>query len=59
MLAVIRTEQLAYEFNANSYSHSCLSACLVAERALEVLRAALEESYFSANSQPSTSYPMA
>jgi hypothetical protein len=54
VLAAIRTEQLAYEFNANSYSHSCLSACLAAERALEVLRAAIEESYIPANPQPST-----
>jgi len=40
---------LAYELNANSYSYSCLSACLAAERARDVLRAALEESYLAAN----------
>ena len=38
---------LAYELNANSYSYSCLSACLAAERARD--RAALEESYLAAN----------
>ena len=42
----VAESKLAYELNANSYSYSCLSACLAAERALEVLRAAIEESYF-------------
>jgi hypothetical protein len=41
----VAESKLAYELNANSYSYSCLSACLAAERALEVLRAAIEESY--------------
>jgi hypothetical protein len=34
--------KLAYELNTNTYSYSCLSACLAAERALEMLRDALE-----------------
>ena len=38
----VAESKLAYEFNPNSYSYSCLSACLEAERALEVLRNALE-----------------
>jgi len=41
----VAESKLAYEFNPNSYSYSCLSACLAAERALEVLPAAIEESY--------------
>jgi hypothetical protein len=45
----VAESKLAYELNANSYSYSCLGACLAAERALEVLRAALEESYFPEN----------
>jgi len=36
---------LAYEFSANSYSYSCMSACLAAEQALEALRAALSEEH--------------
>jgi hypothetical protein len=43
----VAESKLAYELNANSYSYSCLSACLAAERALEVLRAAIEESYLT------------
>ena len=50
----VAESKLAYELNANSYSYSCLSACLAAERALEVLRAAIEESYFPANPEPRT-----
>jgi hypothetical protein len=34
--------KLAYEFAANSYSFSAMDACMRAERALEVLRDALE-----------------
>ena len=41
----VAESKLAYELNANSYSYACLSACLAADRALEVLRAAIEESY--------------
>ena len=33
--------KLGYEFAPNGYTYSCLSACLAAERALEVLRQAL------------------
>jgi hypothetical protein len=40
----VAESKLAYEFNANSYSYSCLSACLAAERALDVLRETLEDS---------------
>jgi hypothetical protein len=40
---------LTYDFTANSYSYSAMTACMGAERALDVLRAALEESYFPAN----------
>jgi hypothetical protein len=39
----VAESKLAYDFNTNSYSYSCLSACLAAERALEVVRDALEE----------------
>ncbi|MCS3896443.1 hypothetical protein M2171_005576 [Bradyrhizobium japonicum USDA 38] len=35
--------RLAYEFNPGSYTRSCLSACLAAEQAIGVLRAALLE----------------
>jgi hypothetical protein len=38
----VAESKLAYELNANTYSYSCLSACLSAERALEMLRDALE-----------------
>ena len=38
----VAESKLAYELNANSYSYSCLSACLAAERALEVLREAFQ-----------------
>ena len=34
--------KLGYEFAPNSYSYGALSACLAAEQALSVLRAALE-----------------
>jgi hypothetical protein len=34
--------KLAYQFSANSYSFSAMNACFAAERALEVLRDALE-----------------
>ena len=35
--------KLAYQFSdANSYSFAAMNACIVAERALEVLREALE-----------------
>ena len=39
----VAESKLGYEFSANSYSFSCMNACLAAERALEVLRAALAE----------------
>ena len=35
---------LAYDFTANSYSFSAMNACMGAERALDVLREALEDS---------------
>lgn len=35
---------LAYDFTANSYSYSAMNACMGAERALDVLREALEDS---------------
>jgi len=38
----VAESKLAYGLSTNSYSYSCLSACLAAERALEVLRDALE-----------------
>jgi len=34
----------AYDFTANSYSYSAMNACMGAERALDVLREALENS---------------
>ena len=34
--------RLAYEFNANRYSFSAMSACMAAERALDLLEEALE-----------------
>jgi hypothetical protein len=34
---------LAYEFSPNSYTHSCLSACLAVESALAVLSDVLIE----------------
>jgi hypothetical protein len=36
--------KLAYEFAANSYSYSAMDACMGAERALDVLIDALEDS---------------
>jgi hypothetical protein len=36
--------RLEYAFNANSYSFSAMNACMAAERALDVLREALENS---------------
>jgi hypothetical protein len=36
--------RLAYEFNANRYSFSAMSACMAAERALDLLEEALEHS---------------
>jgi hypothetical protein len=36
--------RLAYELNANSYTFSAMNACMGAERALDVLREALEDS---------------
>jgi hypothetical protein len=39
----IAEARTAYEFAPNSYTNSCLSACLAAESALEVLRAALDD----------------
>jgi hypothetical protein len=36
---------LAYGFTANSYSYSVLNACMGAERALDVLQDALEDSF--------------
>jgi hypothetical protein len=38
----VAESKLAYEFNASSYSFSCMNACLEAERALEAVAAALE-----------------
>ena len=38
----VAESKLAYELSTNSYSYSCLSACLAAERALGVLRDASE-----------------
>jgi len=42
--AVAETK-LAYEFNPNSYSYSAMNACMRGERALEILRDALEDSF--------------
>jgi hypothetical protein len=39
----VSESKLAYELSPNAYSYSCMIACLAAERALEALRAALEE----------------
>jgi hypothetical protein len=39
----VAESKLAYEFSANSYSFSAMSALIAAERALENLRAALAE----------------
>jgi hypothetical protein len=44
--------KLAYEFAANSYSFSAMNACMAAERALEVLRDALEESLWEREDDP-------
>ena len=38
----ITESKLAYEFNACSYAFAAMNACIAAERALEVLREALE-----------------
>jgi hypothetical protein len=40
----VAESKLAYEFAANSYSFSAMNACMGAERALDVLREALEDS---------------
>jgi len=40
----VAESKLAYEFAANSYSFSAMNACMEAERALDVLREALENS---------------
>jgi hypothetical protein len=45
----VEESKLAYEFAANSYSFSAMNACMRAERALDVLREALEKTYFSPN----------
>jgi hypothetical protein len=39
----VSESKLAYELSPNAYSYSCMIACLAAERALEALRATLEE----------------
>ena len=39
--ASVDQAKLGYEFSPNSYSHSCLSACLAADAALSVLSDAL------------------
>jgi hypothetical protein len=39
----IAEARAAYEFGPNSYTNSCLSACLAAKSALAVLRAALDD----------------
>jgi hypothetical protein len=38
----VAQSRLAYEFGASSYNFSAMNACIAAERALEVLRDALE-----------------
>jgi hypothetical protein len=38
----VTESRLAYEFNATSYTISAMSACIAAERALGVLREALD-----------------
>jgi hypothetical protein len=38
----VAESRLAYEFSSNSYSFAAMNACIAAERALEVLRDALE-----------------
>jgi hypothetical protein len=40
----VEESRLAYEFNATSYTFSAMSTCIAAERALDVLRGALEDS---------------
>jgi hypothetical protein len=40
----VAESKLAYEFNANSYTFAAMTACMGAERALDVLREALEDS---------------
>jgi hypothetical protein len=37
--------RLAYKFNANCYSFSAMDACMAAERALDLLEEALEDSF--------------
>jgi hypothetical protein len=36
--AAVEQARTAYEFVPNTFTYSCLSACLAAEQALEVLR---------------------
>jgi hypothetical protein len=43
----LRQSQLAYEFSPSSYTYGSLSACLVAENALGVIRAYLSENDLS------------
>jgi hypothetical protein len=38
----VAESRLAYELSANSYTFAAMNACVAAERALEVLRDALE-----------------
>ena len=38
----IEQAKLAYQFNPGSYTYGAMSACMAAEKALDVLREALE-----------------
>jgi hypothetical protein len=40
----VAESKLAYEFNANSYTFAAMTACMGAERALDVLREAPADS---------------
>jgi hypothetical protein len=41
----VEQARLAYEFAANSYTFAAMNACVAAEQALEVLRAALGDEF--------------
>ena len=40
---VVRQSRLAYEFSPSSFTHGSLSACLVAQNALDVIQVHLSE----------------
>jgi len=45
----VAESKLAYDFDANSYTFSAMTACIAAERAFDVLREALESDFASVN----------